>query len=224
MAPFVPVPKVVRVSFSTTSATFKGGWRIFFQYGSSPPAAADCQALASACASQWQANLATLTHHNLTLSQVLVQDLNSDTWNVGVSTLSSAGTRTSADAMPADVCTLIVHHVTRHYRGGKPRTYAPFGVIEDLATVKAWTTAFQGAVQAGWGSFINGIIGTPGVFTSLNHVNVSYKSGSVPNTSGSKWAPKEIPAPRTGGPLVEGIVAHTVNIIPGSQRRRLHTT
>jgi hypothetical protein len=224
MAPFVPVPNVMRVSFVVTSTTFKGGWRQFFQYTNGPPSQADCQAFATAAANAWNSDLAAITASPLALTQVTCADLNSDVGNVGVWQGSHQGMLATTFAVPADTALLIVHVIQRHYRGGKPRTYLPSGSAQELSSSKSWDATYVANVQAAWGTFINAILASAPGLGTITHVAVAYKQGHMPNPNAGVWGPVNIPAPHPNGPQVSGILAHRVSSIPGSQRRRLRAS
>jgi len=221
MAPFVPVPNTVRINFRITSSTYSGGWRQFFSYSSAPPAAADCNALATGAATAWANNLAAITASPLALTQVDVIDLNNDRGNVGEWLGTHQGGLATTFIVPADTSVLVNHQVPRHYRGGKFRTYLPCGSGQELASSKSWDSGYVGNVQAAWGSFINAILASAPGLGVMTHVAVSYKQGFIANPNQGTWAPKNIPAPRPEGPLVLGIVSHRVSSVPGTQKRRL---
>jgi hypothetical protein len=222
MAAFVPVPSVIKCRFILKSALYQAGFGMTWSYGSAgAPAAGTLQSLAGVMAGAWQSDLASVTTSKLSLNSVTLQDIASDRGNSGVANVNYAGTSPSTGNAPASLCALIVHTVPRHYRGGKFRTYLPGPTEEDLQDSKNWTATYQGNVQAGWGQFINAIISGSAPILQLNHVGVSYKQGHIPNPLPKTWGPINVPAPRTDGPLVLGIVSHFVPLTPGSQKRRL---
>lgn len=118
---------------------------------------------------------------------------------------TTAGTLTG-DVVPANCNVLIVHHVARRYRGGKPRNYLPLGGADQLVNPNTWQDVLVSDVLAAWMVFeaVGSVISFGGIDV-LDFSNVSYTLDKLPRAT----------------PLVESIVSSTVSSTPGSQRRRL---
>jgi hypothetical protein len=97
-------------------------------------------------------------------------------------------------------------HISRRYRGGKPRVYFPLGSATDMADPQHWTAAFLtsagnafNAVNNALQAFTSPTINTPAL------ANVSYYSGGSLRSA----------------PVVDLVSTTSANSIPGSQRRRI---
>jgi hypothetical protein len=116
--------------------------------------------------------------------------------------------------------------VLRRYRGGKPRSYWPFGTYSDLANPSQWSTTYITAVTTAMDAFLAHMLAITESGTSLtSQVNVSLYSGftSVENPVTHRW--RNIPTYRTGTIPVDDIVSYSINAKPGTQRRRaLHSS
>lgn len=215
-----PAGNVIRVALDfNNGAEDGGGIRFFVHWNGATPTAGNMASLCSFVAAQWETHMAPIVWVNIALVGVTARDLTSSTGAEGTWTGSNAGTR-AGSPLPNAMCVLVNHQITRYYRGGKPRTYHPGGVAADLATNKAWTTTFQSAALSAWQSFIAGVLTNPGPPSLDQLVNVGYYAGVNP--------PITLPSGRVkqsskllATPNIDDIVNSSVNIRPGSQRRRL---
>jgi hypothetical protein len=82
--------------------------------------------------------------------------------------------------LPAGTAALVSYPITRHYRGGHPRSYLPVGVESDLLTQTSWSAAFVTAVRAAWAAVKAQLIVGAGAFAPISQVNVSYYGGAPP--------------------------------------------
>jgi hypothetical protein len=159
-------------------------------------------------------------HTSQQLTSVNVLDLATSTGAEGQVSNTFAGTRAGTENF-ANVCVNIAGQIARRYRGGKPRSFPPFGVQADLASPKAWTTTLQTAVNTSWANFITAVSALTQGTTVVGHqLNVSYYQGygtAVTHPSGRVTQPLKL---RTT-PVTDQIVTNTMSIRPGSQRRRL---
>jgi hypothetical protein len=212
MAPRPPVAGVVQVNISGTTG---GGnnWlnKLHVRYSGGAPTAAALTLYAGEVSAAWVAHVTPLQQGGVVERLVEVTDLSSDMGAVGEDTTTTAGTRAGA-LLPAQTALLLSYVLTRHYRGGHPRTYLLVGVDADLDSDEAWTPGFVTEVGTAWTAFRSAIIGAVTGFTPLDMVNVSY-FGGVP-TVGGKSVPRAIP-------LVDPLGAHIVSPELASQRRRI---
>jgi hypothetical protein len=128
------------------------------------------------------------------------------------------GTR-GTELLPPSAAALVNHSISRHYRGGRPRTYLPLGVSSDVATTGFWSTGFVDAVDSAWGVWVSAFTHTS--FGSINVgslLNVSYYKGFTPFTEPSGRV-RNRPNLRAV-PVLDDITGHTTSRVIGSQRRR----
>ena len=193
--------------------------RNFFTFSGGTPGPATCTTFGTAWGNSFITNILPIVANSQSITGVTVTDLTSASAATGSVSLTGAGTRGVA-SVPMDVCTLVNHHISRRYRGGKPRTYLPGPVSGDLADVSHWTTAFVTAAQAAYSAWITACLAaTAGPIVIGNHVSVSYYQGFKPFTTSSGRV-KNISQVRTPPIPVDTIGSSTANTIPGSQRRR----
>lgn len=220
-------PNVIRISLEyNTGGALRAGNRFFMQYSGGPPSAAQLNSMATDVSGLFGDDLAALMNSDYSLVGVTCTDLTSDTSAEGSWTGSVPGTR-SGSATAASVNDAATQNFTiaRRYRGGKPKTFWPFGVEGDYQTVATWTASFVSAVEAAWATFLAGLLAITGAGCTLTtHVNVSYYSGfaSVENPVTKRW--RNIPTPRSGDAVVDTITGNSVSATIGSQRRRRTST
>lgn len=221
MAPLPPVPGALKVTLVWGLASGIAPETILhFGYTGGPPSTSDCVALAASIQAAAAANIKTVLHTSQQLTTVNVLDLSSATGAEGQVSNTFVGTRAGTENF-ANVCVNIAGQIARRYRGGKPRSFPPFGVQGDLASPKAWTTALQTAVNTNWANFITAVAALTQGTTVLTHqINISYYQGygtAVTHPSGRVTQPLKL---RTT-PVVDQIVSNQMSIRPGSQRKRL---
>jgi hypothetical protein len=90
-------------------------------------------------------------------TSVTIQDLGSDLGLEGVATGVTPGT-IAGHTLDAEACTVFEHSIARHYRGGKPKCFMPFGDSEDLASEQTWAGTYLAAVGASWNTFLAAIV------------------------------------------------------------------
>lgn len=192
-----------------------------WEYSGGPPTGADCTTLAGLIRSSMNTNGTTLLNNSFFFSGVDVLDLNSSSGASGIHISNFAGTRSGVD-LTGGTAVLVNHAISRRYRGGKPKSFLPWGVAGDLLTPQTWTTGLVSAADTAWANFVTGVIGSVGGSTTIaSHVNVSYFQGftNVPYGSPTKY--RRVPTLRSGGPVVDVITSSSINNRPSSQRRRL---
>jgi hypothetical protein len=194
--------------------------RLHFLSSGGPPSGATLGTLAVDIANDWSTDLRAIFSSAVALTSVTLTDISSTSGAQGAWTGSQAGTR-AGSAVPANVCVLMHHNIARRYRGGKPRSYVPFGVTGDLASPQTWGGAFTGNILTSWAAFIAHILAhVVSGYQLMSFVNVSYYSGftNVPYGSPTKY--RRIPTLRAGGPITDQITSSTPESRVASQRRR----
>jgi hypothetical protein len=162
---------------------------------------------------------------SVALVEVVTTDLTSPTSSRGQWTGNTAGTRSGA-VTGINECALINMTITRRYRGGKPRMYAPWGTAGDIngSDNQQWAPAFVSAATAAFAAFTGGMNGQGfGSCAVGAHINVSYYQGSTATISnpGTDYARGHTTStPRTTS-VTDTIVAAACNQYIGSQRRRV---
>jgi hypothetical protein len=222
--PLPAVPNVIRVTHQFTLGTdLNATTRFHWSYSGTPPSNATCATFATSLMGLAGAHLASLLSSENTLDSISVQDLSSSSGGFGIDTTSIAGTRAEG-TLPAGTAVLLSGPIARRYRGGKPRTYWPFGTSTDLLTANQWTTAAQADFINGLSAYESDFDGqTSGGCTIGELVNVSYYEGFTSVLNPITGRTKDVPKLRVGGPIVDILTNIVVNPRPASQRRRNQT-
>lgn len=221
-----PLPETpclrVRLGYSTSAGTDMGS-RFYLSYAGSAPTAANCATIASDIASAWNTRLPGFVYELISLVEVDVLDIATNSGAFGTATVSHAGTL-AGGTLVANAATNIEFDLSRRYRGGKPRMFLPPPDDTALASLDKYSTTFTGNLETAFGEFISDIEAlSVGAVGALQHVNVSYYSGftNVTNSSGrTRAAPKY----RTPTAKVDTITGYAVKTVIGSQRRRRTAT
>lgn len=221
MPPLPNVPNVMKVRLIWgVNAPVNIGTNLFWSYTGGPPASADCTAIAGGISSAVASDLLSLLSSAYSLQEVICTDLSSASGAVGLNTTGHLGTRTGAN-VPVSNCTLIDYLINRRYRGGKPRSYFPFGVDADLFNQRTWSSTFVGACNTGFAAFVTAVNAlSSGTTVMAAHVNVSYHKGFTVVTSPTTGRARNVPTLRAN-PLVDVIASAVTATKIGSQRRRL---
>lgn len=221
----VPLPDVpcvrVRASWNLGEGG-EGGTRFYLSYTGSAPTGANCVTLAGDIASAWGTNFNALCPDDITLMEVDVLDIATDSGLSGQWTGTETGSR-GAQGLPYQCAMGVEYGIARRYRGGKPRGFFPFGVFGDLATDATWSSAFVGDVNTGVAAFFAAIEAlSVGAMGTLQHVNLSYYKGftNIPNSSGRERA---VPTYRATA-LHDNITGYFAKAVINSQRRRRTST
>jgi hypothetical protein len=222
MPPVASVPNVVRVQLKHTIGDDHDVLdRFYIGYAGSIPTATNLDTFAGSIGAAWVSDLRPEFSSDVTLTEIIVVDLSSDTAAEGTLTEGEAGSRTGG-MLPAANAALINFQIARRYRGGKPRIYLPAGTDSDVATPQTWSTEFVGEFSTAWANFIAAVLAAPwGGGGLLSQKNVSYFLGSTVELSGvvPYQRARVVPTPRAV-PVVDQITAFSFNPIFGSQRRR----
>jgi hypothetical protein len=200
----------------------EGGVRFYLSYAGSAPTGANCATIASDIAAAWGSDFNALTPDDITLNEVDVLDIATDSGLSGQWNGTQQGTR-GATGLPYQVAMNVEYNIARRYRGGKPRSYFPFGVIGDLATDASWAGSFVTSVNSGVAAFFTAVQAiSVGAVGALAHVNLSYYKGftNVANSSGRERA---VPTYRTTA-LLDSISGYSAKTVLGSQKRRRTST
>lgn len=221
----VPLPDIscvrVRLVYTMADGTLAGS-RFYLSYSGSAPSGANCITLAGDVAAAWNSDIAALVNADVTLTEVDVLDIATNTGLSGQWTGSHVGTR-SGSAPPIMCAANVEFGIARRYRGGKPRMYWPPGVDSDLNTTSMWAGAYQSAMQTAVGNFFAAVTASSvGSMGTLTHVNLSYYSGFTNHTSTS-GRERAVPTYRATA-LHDNITAYFMKGVIGSQRRRLRAT
>lgn len=223
MPPLPPItdPPCIKCKLTITDAAdVAAGSGFFLSYSSDAPSAAELTTLATVISNAWVTNLAPATNDADALTEVTLQDMASDTGNVGSWAGSHIGGETDNEPFTAGVCAVINHAIARHYRGGHCRTYLRIGDRGDLNGSNKFSADFVAALKTAWQAFIAEILADEtSDITLVNLVQVSYYDGATwEGPSGGPY--KRIPTKRDS-PLVNGVTDSSVAVKLGSQRRRL---
>lgn len=190
------------------------------RYSGGPPSATDAVNLATSIHGFVAARFRPLVGVHNDLASVEVTDLSSSSGAQGIFNTTLAGTRAGGD-LGAATAALTSWIILRRYRGGKPRSYWPFGVTTDLTSPTQWTGAFTTAMQTAVQLFYNDMLtATSGTTAITALVNVSYYSGftAVQNVITGRW--RNVPKVRTGAIPTDILVSFTSPTKLASQRRR----
>lgn len=214
-----PVTDVLKASLIWTDGSDTDTQTGFFlRYSGGPPSNSDAVGFAGNIITAAAPFLAALDESSH-LTGCRVTDLASPEGGDGLATVSDVGTR-SGEPNAASICVLLNYQIARRYRGGKPRSYFPFGVAADLTTKQTWSGGLVDVVGGAFGDFIDAVIGTNhGTTTITDHVNVSYYDGFTVVTNPITHRARNVPTLRST-PAVDVITDQTVSVTVASQRRR----
>lgn len=215
------VPQVLRLDhFLTIGEDTHALCRLHCTYTGPAPSNATCVAIGVQLFNHWTAEFPPYMSADKSITGIGVTDLTSPTSGTGIESAVFAGTR-AGTGLPAAVCALVNAHISRRYRGGKPRTYWPFGVHEDLADEQTWMSGFPANITAAVNAYNALIQGTVVSGTALGPlVNVSYYKGFTPVTNPISGRTRDVPTVRTGAIPVDVITSFSTNPKLGTQRRR----
>lgn len=216
-----PVPNVVSIEFLWEVGTdLNITSKLPFLYSGDPPDIAGIADISDAAAAAWEAHLQSLMSTSNVLASVQATDLAAGDGLRHITDVGLNGTR-SGSALTQTVCALVNHKLTARYRGGKPRSYFPWGTTTDLANPGAWDSTFITAVNSQFAAFIASMIGVPFDTTTLvNHSAISYYQGVYPPVTLPSGRVKQAAKPRTT-PVVYPIIESVLNPKLGTQRRRI---
>lgn len=216
------LPDVANVFRTRVMFTVHGkpdqGLRLFFRWTGSTPTSASLNDM-SGTVLLAIGGFADLWHPDVKLTSVTMEDLTSPTAAVGENTTTVPGTRTGGP-LPADACVVVDSTIPRRYRGGRPKTFWPFGTDTDLTGQQKFSSTAVGVFGSGIASIFHAfsLITVDG--TTLGaQANISYYKGFTVITSPTTHRARNLPTLRTT-PVVDTVTDRTVQSYVGSQRRR----
>jgi hypothetical protein len=215
-----PVPNCLKLTMLWTIGGDSTAQTVtHWTYTGGAPSAADCITLAALWVSGSGAHFPAVTPTNVRCTGAVILDLASNTGNEGQSASSWVGTRTGAQ-MNGATCFVVNHEVARRYRGGKPKSFLPFGVAGDLTDPQHWSSSFVSTAGGAWVTTAGAFVGSAGGTTTISHqASVSYYQGYNPPTTSPSGRVKQTPKLRSV-PVVDLVTASIGSSRPGSQRRR----
>lgn len=213
------VPGVLKLNMRWSVDADTGAQTVhYLSYSAGPPSAANCATMAASAVSTADTALVAVCGAHITCTAAEVTDLTSATSGQGTGGTPWTGTRTGGQVPPA-TSALVNHSIGRRYRGGKPRSYMPFGTATDIDVTGLWLAASATAFQSAFASWASALLGIGAGCTITHLANVSYYSGSHVVTSPTTGRARNVPILR-GTPVVDQIISNTCPTRIGSQRRR----
>jgi hypothetical protein len=216
-----PVPNVIKHRLHFDVGTDSNAIVLLHsQYLGSPPSNAQmntfCAAFNSLTSAEWPLYMDTDT---LYLGNDAV-DLTSPTAGAGSASTSVGGTRTGSK-LGASTAVLVSYPISRRYRGGKPRSYLPWGTSDDLGNRNIWDTAVPGQFHTGWSAILSALAAAYpiGAATFESMVSVSYYGPPNRTVTGSTGRVRTLSTTRVT-PLIDPWSTFNVSPKLGSQRRR----
>ena len=189
-------------------------------YSGTPPSDSVCNTLAADIEGHAHTRLVPLFPSVISLAGIKVQDLSSDTAGQGENFGVYPGTR-SGSFLGAAVCMLVNMPIGRRYRGGKPRSYWPFGVEGDLDSPQLWSSAFKSTVAGALESYLGDLETVSESGTVLSTlVSVSYYNGFTAVTNPITGRTRDVPKVRTAAITPDIITGLVPSSKVASQRRR----
>lgn len=222
-APPLPASPCVRVrlGYTATAGTDMGS-RFYLSYSGSAPTAANCLTLATDIAGAWNTHLAAICYSLISLTEVDVLDIATDSGAFGTATVDYAGGLTGG-TLTANAAINVEFDIARRYRGGKPRMFLPPPDDTALGSVDKWSNTFVGTVNTAFAAFMSEVSGlSVGSMGSLAHVNLSYYKGFI-NVTNSSGRERAAPTYRDTA-LLDTVTGYACKAVVGSQRRRRTAT
>lgn len=221
----VPLPASpcvrVRLIYNDTDGNEMGG-RFYLGYSGSAPTGANCTTLAGDISSNWGTDIKPLVIDSVSLIEVDVLDIATDSGLSGNWTGTITGTQGSG-VIPIQAATNVEFGIARRYRGGKPRMYLPPPSSDVMLGQNRWTSSFVTAVNTGMAAFMaaNEALSV-GAMGTLTHVSLSYYKGftNIANSSGRERA---VPTYRSAA-AVDTVTGYFAKQEISSQKRRRTST
>jgi hypothetical protein len=116
---------------------------------------------------------------------------------------------------------LINYPIGRRYRGGKPRSYLPWGTSADLNDAQTWDTTPLADFHTGWTAILAAVVAAGPVGSAVigSQCNVSYYGPPNRIITGSTGRVRTISTTRST-PIIDDLPSFSVNRKLASQRRR----
>lgn len=221
MPPLPAVPGVVKIRHRVTledGTTAFTTWHM--TYTGSAPSDTDAATLASDIYGHWSVDCASVLCGARIFQGIDVIDLSSDTGAEGSHGGSTTGTLIDEPVGP-QVCTLTSMPIARRYRGGKPRSYWPFGSSDVLTGAGAWDATFCTNVTGALETYLGHLEGLTVTDTVLAQLcSVSYYQGFTAVTNPITGRTRDVPKVRTGTIPVDPILSLSTSTKVATQRRR----
>jgi hypothetical protein len=193
--------------------------RPYFQYAGTAPTGTNLNTWATTIADQWAISIAPECSPAVVLTEVICQDLTSDTSPGGAWGGTHVGTR-AGSALPASTAAVAGYLIGRRYRGGHPRGYWPLGVSGDLGDPQTWASTSRATFESGIRQWIASITSAAwSGATPVTQCNVSYYKGNEVVIDPITGRARNVPQKRTT-PQIDPVASVVVRSRPGNQRRR----
>ena len=219
MPPLPDVPNVIKAIMKFTLAEDVDVVNILHFEFTGTASSADLDSFASALSTSFHTRFGGHLTEDLSITSVETIDLTTTSSSTGLDSTTRAFTGSGAP-LAAETAIVVSHHISRRYRGGKPRTYIAGALAGDLTDEQLWDPVNVGIWKTDWDNFINDVLTSYGSLNVDNLVNVSYYSGFDVVISPITGRARNVPRLRVGGPVIDGVNASSINPRPGSQRRR----
>lgn len=218
--PLPPAGSVLKVvTYFQAGSSVDLGAHLYFNYTGSAPDPTGLTELATAINTDAVSALLGLVQTDGDIAGVRVYDLSVSDGPYGQDLTIHTGTRSGA-ILPVQVAATTNYTIGRRYRGGKPKTFWPFGVASDLAAPNAWSGTAVTDFLAGVNAYIAAISSVvAGGVTVGPQSSVSYFQGFTNESYGTPVKYRRVPTPRVT-PQVDLVTGVSVPTRPGSQRRR----
>jgi hypothetical protein len=221
----VPLPDTpcvrVRLIYNDTDGNEMGN-RFYLSYSGSAPSAANCATLASDISTAWGSNIKGLVIDSVSLVEIDVLDIATNSGLSGNWTGTITGTNGSGP-VPIQAAINVEFGISRRYRGGKPRWFLPPANNSEMNGLNRWTGGFISTVNTDVAAFFTAVEAlSVGSMGTLQHVNLSYYKGftNITNSSGRERA---VPTYRTVA-LHDNVTSYIGKVEMGSQKRRRTST
>lgn len=203
MAPLPPAPGTLKVSLGFGLETADMARTVFhLAYTGGPPTAGNCTTMAAAIRADALTRFLPLINSDYGITDVTVLDLSSDMGGEGTAGGFDSGTRAGDNLGPA-MAVVVSKEVARHYRGGHPRSYLPFGSATDVGA-GTWNDPLPDDSATAWHNFINDCTSDGTGCAITKEVSVSYYNGGA----------------RRVTPHIDDVLSYVGRSQIGSQRRR----
>lgn len=209
--------KIDKFLFNETTV---GIVRTFESYSGLPPTISELLALGTLLGTGFTADLAPVMSPNVSYASSELTDLSSDTGAQVTTDYTGLDGTEAGGILPAAAAFMINGQISRRYRGGKQKSFVPFGTDADLLTDQTWETASADGFIDAWLTFQSIIPDNAwsgaGVVAQCN---VSYYDGftAVENPLTGRY--RNVPKLRAT-PLVDILVGFDFSIEPRFIKRR----
>jgi hypothetical protein len=220
MADFIPVPNCIQVKVGFTDEGDNNALCLgYLGYTGGPPNVGDLTTFLGGVVTSGTTNLLPMMTSDKTLATIELRDLSSESGATVDASPAAAGSRAGTKLAPG-TCAVVSYTIDRHYRGGHPRNYWPFGAEADIGTFGLWADAFvtdfENAVQNFWLDLAGDTFPS---FTVTTQVNASRYKGYTNMPYGTPTKYRRVPTPRSPA-ITDRITSYVGRKVIGSQRRR----